>query len=114
MREDGPSFTARGVAYARSFLDRPATRDGDDELMAFLPDEHAVDPHDRLEETAQRLDLQRALQALTPRQRYVVTPLTLRHVNELFAVRALLEPHAARDAAGRIDAEHLRRLLLHP
>jgi len=44
------------------------------------------------------------------RQRYTVTPLTLRHVNELFAVRALLEPHAARLAAGRIDAAHLRRL----
>jgi DNA-binding GntR family transcriptional regulator len=44
------------------------------------------------------------------RQRYNVTPLTLRHVNELFAVRALLEPHAARLAARRIDSEHLRRL----
>jgi DNA-binding GntR family transcriptional regulator len=44
------------------------------------------------------------------RQRYSVTPLTLRHVNELFAVRALLEPEAARLAAGRINAEHLRRL----
>jgi DNA-binding GntR family transcriptional regulator len=44
------------------------------------------------------------------RQRYSVTPLTLRHVNELFAIRALLEPEAARLAAGRINAEHFRRL----
>lgn len=44
------------------------------------------------------------------RQRYSVTPLTLRHVNELFVVRALLEPEAARLAAGRINADHLRRL----
>lgn len=44
------------------------------------------------------------------RQRYVIAPITLRHVNELFAVRALLEPAAARLAAGRIDAAHLRRL----
>src|SRR5262249_26147045 len=36
--------------------------------------------------------------------------ITLRHVNELFELRALLEPAAARRAAGRIDAEHLRRL----
>src|SRR6185503_11725260 len=44
------------------------------------------------------------------RQRYVIAPITLRHVNELFAVRALLEPAAARLAAGRIDVAHLRRL----
>jgi DNA-binding GntR family transcriptional regulator len=44
------------------------------------------------------------------RQRYRVTPITLRHVNELFELRGLLEPEAARRAAGRIDASHLRRL----
>ena len=44
------------------------------------------------------------------RQRYIVAPITLRRVNELFEVRALLEPTAARRAAGRIDAEQLRRL----
>jgi DNA-binding GntR family transcriptional regulator len=44
------------------------------------------------------------------RQRYIVAPITLRQVDELFELRALLEPAAARRAAGRIDAEHLRRL----
>jgi DNA-binding GntR family transcriptional regulator len=44
------------------------------------------------------------------RQRYIVAPITLRHVNELFELRALLEPAAARRAAGRIDAVRLRRL----
>ena len=53
---------------------------------------------------------QEKLVEIGQRQRYVVAPLTLRHVNELFALRTLLEPAAARLAAGRIDAEHLRRL----
>ena len=43
-------------------------------------------------------------------QRYRVAPITIRHVNELFEIRALLEPSAARGAAGRIDSAHLRRL----
>jgi DNA-binding GntR family transcriptional regulator len=53
---------------------------------------------------------QEKLVELALRQRYVIAPITLRNVNELFAVRALLEPAAARLAAGRIDAAHLRRL----
>jgi DNA-binding GntR family transcriptional regulator len=44
------------------------------------------------------------------RQRYSVTPLTLRHDNELFAVRALLKAACGALAARRIDAEHLRCL----
>lgn len=44
------------------------------------------------------------------RQRYRVAPITIRHVKELFEVRGLLEPAAARSAAGRIDSAHLRRL----
>jgi DNA-binding FadR family transcriptional regulator len=37
-------------------------------------------------------------------------PITLKHVGELFDVRLLLEPPAARRAAGRVDAERLRTL----
>jgi DNA-binding GntR family transcriptional regulator len=44
------------------------------------------------------------------RQRYRVAPITIRHVKELFEVRALLEPAAARSAAGHIDSTRLRRL----
>ncbi|HYM68380.1 MAG TPA: GntR family transcriptional regulator [bacterium] len=44
------------------------------------------------------------------RQRYVVAPITLKHVQELFDVRLLLEPAAARRAANHVDGEHLRRL----
>ncbi len=47
---------------------------------------------------------------LVTRQRYVVTPITLKHVQELFDVRLLLEPAAARRAASHVDGAHLRRL----
>jgi DNA-binding GntR family transcriptional regulator len=53
---------------------------------------------------------QEKLVEVAPRQRYIVAPITLRHVNELFEMRGLLEPTAARLAAGRIDPAHLRRL----
>jgi DNA-binding GntR family transcriptional regulator len=42
-----------------------------------------------------------------PRQGYLVVPITLSDVEELFALRLLLEPEAARLAAGRVDAERL-------
>jgi DNA-binding GntR family transcriptional regulator len=42
-----------------------------------------------------------------PRQGYLVVPITLSDVEELFALRLLLEPAAARLAAGRVDAERL-------
>jgi DNA-binding GntR family transcriptional regulator len=44
-----------------------------------------------------------------PRRGYRVAPITLRDVQELFALRLMLEPEAARIAAGRFDAERLRR-----
>jgi DNA-binding GntR family transcriptional regulator len=44
------------------------------------------------------------------RNRYVVAPITLKHVNELFQLRLLLEPAAARLAAGKLDTETQRRL----
>lgn len=45
-----------------------------------------------------------------PRQGYVVTSITLKDVEELFAMRLLLEPAAARLAAGRADVRLLRRI----
>ena len=45
-----------------------------------------------------------------PRQGYRVTPVTIRDADELFAMRLILEPTAARLAAGRIDAPPLRKL----
>ena len=59
-----------------------------------------------------RLFQDQLIQNLT-RNRYVIAPITLRHINELFDVRLLLEPACARLAAGRIEpgvAERLREL----
>jgi DNA-binding GntR family transcriptional regulator len=45
-----------------------------------------------------------------PRQGYLVVPITLTDVEELFALRVLLEPEAARLAAGKVDADRLLSL----
>ncbi len=45
-----------------------------------------------------------------PRRGYIVAPVTLQDVRNLFDLRLLLEPHAAGVAAGRVDAERLRAL----
>lgn len=44
------------------------------------------------------------------RRGYFIAPITLKHVNDVFQIRTLLEPPASRMAAGRIDADLLRRL----
>lgn len=56
-----------------------------------------------------RLHQERLVQVL-PRQGYLVTPITLKHVRDSGAVRLLLEPPAARAAAGNADIATLRRL----
>lgn len=45
-----------------------------------------------------------------PRRGWVVTPVTVRDIHEVFGLRALIEPEAARLAAGRVDAAALERL----
>ena len=45
-----------------------------------------------------------------PRSGYRVTPVTIQDVQDIFALRLLLEPAAARLAAGRIDGPSLVRL----
>lgn len=45
-----------------------------------------------------------------PRRGYMVTPVTLKDIQDVFALRLLLEPHAALLAAGRVDAKRLRML----
>jgi len=44
------------------------------------------------------------------RQRYVIPPVTLREARELFDIRLLLEPVAARRAAGTIEPDTVARL----
>lgn len=48
--------------------------------------------------------------AAQPRKGYLVKPITLRDVREVFDLRKQLEPEAARRAAGRVDGEMLERL----
>jgi DNA-binding GntR family transcriptional regulator len=45
-----------------------------------------------------------------PRRGWVVALVTIRDIHEVFDLRLLLEPEAARRAAGRVDADALRRL----
>lgn len=56
-----------------------------------------------------RLLQEQLVQLATPK-RYTVTPITLKHAYDLFALRLLLEPEAARLAATRVTAEDLGRL----
>lgn len=53
---------------------------------------------------------QEGLVRAVPRHGYVITPITLKDVQDLFAARFLLEAEAARLAAGRVDGDELRRL----
>lgn len=53
---------------------------------------------------------QEALVHSSPRRSYVVMPITLRDVHELFELRLVLEPASCRLAAGKVDTEELARL----
>lgn len=50
------------------------------------------------------------LVAAVPRRGWVVSLVTIRDIHEVFDLRLLLEPEAARRAAGRVDARELERL----
>lgn len=56
-----------------------------------------------------RLYQEQLVQTMT-RQRYIIPSITLRDAYDLFELRLLLEPVAARRAAGRVDPEQLKRL----
>lgn len=45
-----------------------------------------------------------------PRRGYMVMPVTLKDIQDVFELRLMLEPAAARMAAGRVDAQRLRTL----
>jgi DNA-binding GntR family transcriptional regulator len=53
---------------------------------------------------------QEKLVKLQNRRGYYVAPITLKHVSDIFQLRLVLEPAAARLAAGRVDGELLFRL----
>lgn len=45
-----------------------------------------------------------------PRRGYMVTPVTLKDIHDVFELRLMLEPAAAHMAAGKVDAQQLRAL----
>ncbi len=45
-----------------------------------------------------------------PRRGYMVAPVTLKDIHDVFELRLMLEPAAARMAAGKVDAQRLRAL----
>jgi DNA-binding GntR family transcriptional regulator len=45
-----------------------------------------------------------------PRRGYMVTPITLKDIHDVFELRLMLEPAAAHMAAGKVDAQRLRLL----
>ncbi len=62
-----------------------------------------------LREALVRLGQEGLLRAI-PRSGYQVTPITVQDVQDIFALRLLLEPAAARQAAGHVDEELLSEL----
>jgi DNA-binding GntR family transcriptional regulator len=62
-----------------------------------------------LREALVRLGQEGLLRAI-PRSGYQVTPITVQDVQDIFALRLLLEPAAARQAAGHVDKELLSEL----
>lgn len=62
-----------------------------------------------LREALIRLRHEGLLQSI-PRSGYRITPVTIQDVQDIFALRLLLEPAAARQAAGRIDENLLNEL----
>jgi len=53
---------------------------------------------------------QEGLVSASPRRSFVVSPITLRDVQELYGLRLVLEPAAARLAAGRVDVRALKKV----
>ncbi|GAB2589179.1 hypothetical protein GCM10027034_21920 [Ramlibacter solisilvae] len=53
---------------------------------------------------------QEGLVFASPRRSFAVSPITLRDVHELYGLRLVLEPAAARLAAGRVDVRALKKV----
>jgi len=70
--------------------------------------------HYRLGKAPVRMALNRlaheGLVRAIPRRGYMVMPVTLKDIHDVFELRLMLEPAAARMAAGKIDAQRLRVL----
>lgn len=58
--------------------------------------------------------VQEALVIVVPRRGYVVSPITVKGVQELFELRLICEPPAVRAAVGHVNLERLRALNSYP
>jgi DNA-binding GntR family transcriptional regulator len=58
--------------------------------------------------------VQEALVTVVPRRGYVVSPITVKGVQELFDLRLICEPAAVRTAVGHVNLERLRALNSYP
>lgn len=80
---------------------------------AFVTEPELMARYD-IRKTSCRLALTRLTQEglvrSRPRKGHQITPITLRDVEEVFQLRVLLEPLAARLAVGRVDLDQLRAL----
>ena len=103
-----PSLTERAVAALRR--DILTTRLAPGETVS----EAAVAAHLELGKAPVRAALARlaeeGLVQAVPRRGWMVSLVTIRDIHEVFDLRLMLEPEAARRAAGRVDAVMLRRL----
>ncbi|WP_424813737.1 GntR family transcriptional regulator [Roseococcus sp. YIM B11640] len=106
--EAPPSLTERAVAELRR--DILAARLAPGETVS----EAAVAQHLELGKAPVRAALARlaeeGLVTAVPRRGWMVSLVTIRDIHEVFDLRLMLEPEAARRAAGRVDAEILARL----
>jgi DNA-binding GntR family transcriptional regulator len=60
-------------------------------------------------EALSRLYQEHLVQVL-PREGYIIAPITLKHVHDVLDTRLIVEPAAARLAAGRVEEAYLRHL----
>jgi RNA polymerase primary sigma factor len=92
-------------------LDKPVGEGDDAQIADFIPDDGTEQPFERATQTMQREDVQRALEALTERERQVIElrygltgqePLTLEQVGNTFGV--------TRERVRQIETNTLRKL----
>jgi len=103
-----PSLTERAVAELRRDILTARLAPGE------TVSEAAVAQHLELGKAPVRAALARlaeeGLVTAVPRRGWMVSLVTIRDIHEVFDLRLMLEPEAARRAAGRVDAEILARL----
>lgn len=115
-----PASRSRAAAPAIPLLtDRAYERIKHDIITcAIAPGTEITEPqlctHYRLGKAPVRMALNRlahdGLLRAIPRRGYMVTPITLKDIQDVFELRLMLEPAAARMAAGKVDAQRLRVL----